>query len=145
MGLNNAVVCTEDVPFQGQVDLDAQAATYMGTAFIEIMTGICGHWPRGVLDDDLHKPLVSDKPVLLLSGEFDPITPPRYARQAAARLSNAVQVVGRGQGHGMLVVDCVQRLMAEFLDVDEASALDLGCVDRIRPFPIFTSRMGPGP
>ena len=145
VGLNNAVVCTEDVPFHDDVDLDAQAATYMGTAFIEIMTGICDRWPRGVLDHDLRTPLVSDTPVLLLSGEFDPITPPRYASRVAAGLSNAVQVVGRGQGHGMLAVGCVHRLMAEFLDVEQAGALDTGCVDRIRPFPIFTSRLGPGP
>ena len=145
MGLHNAVVCTEDIPFVRDVDLDAQAATYMGTAFMETVTGICGHWPRGLLDDDLREPLVSDRPTLILSGELDPVTPPRYAVQAAAGLSNAVQVVGRGQGHGMLMVGCAQRLMAEFLDLDDAAALDLDCVDRMRPFPLFLSRMGPGP
>ena len=144
-GLNNAVMCTEDVPFQGAVDLDAQAATYMGTAFLEVVAGTCAHWPRGLMDDDLRDPLVSDKLVLMLSGELDPITPPRYARQAAAGLTNVIEVVGPGQGHGMALVGCGQRLMAEFLDIDEASALDLGCVDRIRPTPIFMSRMGPGP
>ena len=118
-GLNNAVVCTEDLPFARDVDLVAQAATYMGTAFMEIATGICEHWPRGVLDDDLREPLVSDVPVLLLSGELDPITPPRYAQRAAAGLANAVEVVGRGQGHGMLMVGCTRRLMAEFLDIAE--------------------------
>ena len=145
VGLNNAVMCTEDVPFQGAVDLGAQAATYMGTAFLEVVAGTCEHWPRGLMDDDLRDPLVSDKLVLMLSGELDPITPPRYAHQAAAGLTNVIDVVGPGQGHGMALVGCGQRLMAEFLDIDEASALDLGCVDRIRPAPIFMSRMGPRP
>ncbi len=145
VGLNNAVVCTEDIPFVRDVDYDALAATYMGTAFMEVVIGTCEHWPRGFLDDDLRKPLTSDKPALILAGELDPITPPDYARQAAAGLSNAVEVVGRGQGHGMLVVGCAPRLMADFLDIDEVGALDLGCVDRMRPFPLFISRMGPGP
>lgn len=145
VGLNYAVVCTEDVPFWAAVDLDGQAATYMGTAFVEVTTAVCEHWPRGVLDSDLRVPLASDKPVLILSGELDPITPPAYGHQAAAGLANAVQVVGRGQGHGMLMVGCVQRLMAEFVDVAEPGSLDLDCVDRIRPFPLFTSRMGPAP
>ena len=145
VGLNNAVVCTEDVPFQGDVDLDAQAATYMGTAFVEVVTRTCELWPRGLMDDDLREPLISDKPVLMLSGELDPITPPRYAHQAAARLANVVDVVGPGQGHGMLMTGCGQRLAAEFLDIDETSMLDRSCVDRMRPAPIFTSRMGPGP
>ena len=145
VGLNNAVVCTEDLPFVRDVDLAALSATYMGTAFMDIATGICEHWPRGVLDDDLREPLLSDRPALLLSGELDPITPPRYARRAAAGFANAVEVVGRGQGHGLLMVGCTPRLMAEFLDIDDVGALDLACVDRMRPFPLFISRMGPAP
>ena len=145
VGLNNAVMCTEDVPFQGDVDLDAQAATYMGTTFAEVLQRTCEIWPRGLMDDDLRELVSSDKPVLMLSGELDPITPPHYARRAAARLANVVDVVAPGQGHGMLMTACGQRLAAEFLDIGEASALDRSCVDRIRPAPIFTSRMGPGP
>ena len=145
VGLNNAVVCTEDFPFVRNMDLEAQAATYMGTAFMEIVVGTCEHWPKGMLDDDLREPLLSDVPALILSGELDPITPPRYASKVATGLANAVEVVGRGQGHGMLMVGCTQRLMAEFLDIDEVKALDLACVDRMRPFPLFISRMGPGP
>lgn len=144
VGLNNAVVCTEDVPFQGEVDLDAQAATYMGTAFVEGLGRICEFWPRGVMDDELRELVSSDKPVLMLSGELDPITPPHYARRAATRLTNVVDVVGPGQGHGMLTTSCGQRLAADFLDVD-VSRLDRSCVDRMRPAPIFTSRMGPAP
>lgn len=145
VGLNNAVVCTEDVPFQGDVDLEAQAATYMGTTFVEVLDRTCEFWPRGLMDHDLRELVTSDKPVLMLSGELDPITPPHYARRAATRLANVVDVVGPGQGHGMLITTCGQRLAAEFLDVDEAGALDRSCLDRMRPAPIFTSRMGPGP
>lgn len=145
VGLNYAVVCTEDMPYAHPLDLDEQAETYMGTAFVEITAAVCEHWPRGVLDADFRAPLASDKPVLILSGELDPITPPAYARQAAAGLSNAVEVVGRGQGHGMLMVGCVPRLMTEFVETAEPGSLDLDCVARIRPFPLFTSRMGPAP
>ena len=145
VGLNYAVVCTEDMPYAGRVDLDEQAATYLGAAFVEVAAGVCEHWPRGVLDDDLRDPLASDAPVLMLSGELDPITPPAYADQAAAGLANAVQVVGRGQGHGMLMVGCVPRLMADFVETADPGSLDLDCVERIRPFPLFTSRLGPAP
>lgn len=145
VGLNNAVVCTEDVPFQGEVDLDAQAATYMGTTFAEILKRTCEIWPRGLMDEDLRELVTSDKPVLMLSGELDPITPPHYARRAAASLSNVIDVVAPGQGHGMLMTVCGRRLAAEFLDLDDVDTLDRSCVDRIRPAPIFTSRMGPAP
>ena len=145
VGLNYAVVCTEDMPYAHPLDLDEQAETYLGTAFVEITAAVCEHWPQGQMDDDLRNPLASDKPVLILSGELDPITPPAYADQAASGLANAVQVVGRGQGHGMLMVGCVPRLMAKFVETAEPGSLDLDCVERIRPFPLFTSRMGPAP
>lgn len=144
-GLNYAVACTEDAPYIGDVDLDALGATYMGTTFVDALDRVCERWPTGILDEDLRELVETDLPVLLLSGELDPITPPRYASAAAVRMTNTVEVVGRGQGHGMLTVACAQRLMAGFIDSPDADELDLGCVDRIRPFPLFTSPMGPAP
>lgn len=144
-GLNYAVACTEDAPYMGDVDFDALAATYMGTTFVDALNRVCERWPAGTMDEDLRELVETDVPVLLLSGELDPITPPRYASAAAARMTNTIDIVGRGQGHGMLTVACAQGLMAKFVDRPDADELDLGCVDRIRPFPLFTSPMGPAP
>ncbi len=43
---------------------------------------VCRVWPRGPVDADLHAPLHSDVPALLLSGSDDPVTPPDYAHEA---------------------------------------------------------------
>ena len=145
VGLNYVVLCSEDAPFWGEVDWAAQAATYMGAAFASVTQGVCQQWPRGVVDADLKQRLISDKPVLLLSGELDPITPPRYADAVAADLANALHVVGRGQGHGLLAVGCVQQIMADFIAQGTVEGLDLACVERIGPAPLFASNMGPGP
>ena len=145
IGLNYAVLCTEDEPFWGDVDLTAQAGTYLGSMFVEVAQGVCAGWPSGVLDDDLRQAVASDVPVLLLSGELDPITPPRYATLAAERLGNTRALVGAGQGHGMLALACVQRLMADFAESADVKALDSSCLERVRPFPLFASPMGPGP
>ena len=72
VGLNYAVLCTEDIPFVTDVDLDALNDTYMGSAFLEVTTRVCEHWPRGILDDNLRDLVASDTPVLLLSGETRP-------------------------------------------------------------------------
>ena len=61
-------------------------------------------------------------PVLLLSGEFDPVTPPRYGEAVARTLPNARHLVLRGQGHGVLGVGCTPRLLAEFLERADAGA-----------------------
>ena len=145
VGLNYAVLCAEDEPFWGGVDMDAQARTYLGSMFVEVARGVCAGWPSGPVDEDFRRLVASDVPVLLLSGELDPITPPRYATLAAERLGNAKALVGAGQGHGMLMVGCAQRLMADFVESADFEALDLSCLERVRPFPLFASPMGPGP
>ena len=144
-GLNFAVVCTEDVPFWGEVDLDAQQGTYMGAMFVEALAKVCERWPAGVMDDGFKAPVESDVPVLILTGEKDPITPPRYVPLATPFLANHVEVVGPGQGHGMLAVGCMPHLVAEFVDTPEPSELDASCAERIVPFPPFVSPLGPAP
>lgn len=144
-GLNFAVVCTEDVPFWGEVDLDAQQGTYMGSMFVEALAKVCERWPAGVMDEGFKAPVESDVPVLILTGEKDPITPPRYVPLATPFLANHIEVVGPGQGHGMLAVGCVPHLVAEFVDTPEPSELDASCTERIVPFPPFISPLGPAP
>ena len=50
---------------------------------LEIIDLQCGVWPHGEVPDGFHEPVVSDLPVLLMSGERDPVTPPHYAEMTA--------------------------------------------------------------
>lgn len=144
-GLNYAVICTEDVPYWGPVDMQAQAETYMGSLFVEVLERVCETWPTGLIDPGFKEPVASQAPVLILTGEFDPITPARYVPLATETLANSVEILGAGQGHGMLSIGCVPRLMADFIDTNDVEGLDKTCTERIKPFPLFTSPMGPSP
>ena len=144
-GLEYAVLCTEDAPFYGDADAAARADTFAGSTLVDIVAGVCAHWPRGLVDDDLREPLAGGTPVLVLSGEFDPVAPPHLARRAVARLTDVVHVVGRRRAHGMLFDRCAQRVMAAFVKAADPAALDLDCVDRMGSLPLFASHMGPGP
>lgn len=146
-GMHNAVVCTEDVPFFEVTDADRArlSQTYLGTAAVDALVKVCRSWPRGVMDPDLHAPLASDVPALLLSGGDDPVTPPRYAEQALQGLSNAVHVSLDGMGHGQLVSPCVDRIMSQFLEQAAPKELDTSCARRVTPPPFFTSLAGPAP
>ncbi len=63
------------------------------------------------------QPVKSSVPTLLLSGTFDWLTPPSWAREAAKTLSASRHVVFRGQGHGVVVQDaCAARLRDGFID-----------------------------
>jgi pimeloyl-ACP methyl ester carboxylesterase len=91
--------------------------------------------------------LTSSKPVLLLSGDADPITPPAYAELAAVELDNAVLLTGRGQGHGQAASGCVPDIMARFVAAASTAdkVLDAGCLERQFAMPFFVDFSGPSP
>jgi pimeloyl-ACP methyl ester carboxylesterase len=146
-GMQYSVICSEDEPFfaTAKIDRAAIAKTYQGTDLMDALHEICSLWPRGPVDPDLHQPLHSDIPTLLLSGEADPVTPPADAERAALGLTQHRHLILQGEGHGQLATGCVPRLMADFLDSAAADKLDATCLERHTPEPFFLSMTGPAP
>jgi len=147
IGMHNAVVCTEDSPyFEGEaVSVDELEATYIGPLQLDSLQAICSVWPKGVLDDDFKEPVATDRPVLLLSGEADPITPPAYADLAAVDMKNALLVTGRKQGHGQAVIGCMPDIIGEFVAAASVDGLDTSCFERVFAMPFFLDFSGPAP
>ena len=80
-GMELSVMCSEDYPF---MNLGADYSdTILGNIMLEGIRAQCEVWPRGEVPEGFHDAVRSDVPVLLLSGERDPVTPPHYAAQAA--------------------------------------------------------------
>ena len=146
MGMHNSVACAEDAPrFAGAVDREALSRTLMGTLMLDAMEAICDAWPRGPVDADFSRPLDSAVPALLLSGEFDPATPAAYGEEAARGFRAGRHIVVPGQGHGVIRLPCVQRLVRQFVNEGTAARLDDACVANIRPAPFFLSFSGSSP
>ncbi len=147
LGMHNAVVCSEDVPFYDRtiIDYEAIGASYIGPMQLEAIEAICSVWPAGPVDEEFQVPLATSLPVLLLSGDADPITPPRYADLAAVDLRNARLLTGRDQGHGQLAVGCIPRLVASFVAAADPAAVDAACLDRSFVMPFFLDFSGPPP
>ncbi len=145
-GMHNSVVCAEDaLRFDDAADRAALEATAMGPQMVEGMQAICEVWPHGPVDADFAQPLHSDVPALLLSGEFDPATPPDWGARAAAGFTDALHLVFPGQGHGQERLRCAQRIIRKFVDAGTAEGLDAACVEEIRPAPFFLSFSGSAP
>jgi pimeloyl-ACP methyl ester carboxylesterase len=147
IGMQLSVVCSEDEPLFGAAAADRMriAQTYQGTDQLDALSAICRIWPRGAVDPDLHAPLVSDVPTLLLSGEADPVTPPDDAQRAARGLKHHRSLVLPGEGHGQVATGCVPRIMAAFLDDPDPETLDASCLKEHRPAPFFVGLTGPPP
>ena len=146
-GEHNSVICAEDVPFfdPAEIERTRHEATYMGVAQVEGLKTLCKLWPRGPVDADLHAPLVSNVPALLLSGSADPVTPPAGAMRAADGLKRSLALTLDGLGHGQLLTPCMDRVMAAFIALGAVEGLDVSCTRHVVPPPFFTSLNGPAP
>jgi hypothetical protein len=82
--------------------------------------------------------VTSDVPVLLLSGTYDPVTPPRFAAEVAPHLSRGLHVVvpfGHHGTWGLSHDECVHDLIATFIDRGTTAGLDTACVSTMQPPP----------
>jgi pimeloyl-ACP methyl ester carboxylesterase len=135
LGMHFSVSCSEDV--DGLVADPADEGTTMGNALVEGIRAACAEWPRGAAPADFHRPVNSDVPVLLLSGELDPVTPPRYGEQVLAGLTNGRHLVARGTGHNAMPAGCMPKLVSLFVQDANAKDLDVSCLDRLDDTPPF--------
>ena len=147
LGMHNSIMCNEDVPFydKATIDYDALEASYMGALQVEALEAMCSVWPEGPVDDEFKVALATDIPVLLLSGDADPITPPRYADLAMVDLENARHLIGQHQGHGQLAVGCTRRIVASFIESADLNSIETDCLERSFIMPFFLDFSGPAP
>ena len=94
---------------------------------------LCRDWNIRLLDKALLAPVKSDIPTLLLSGRFDPITPPEGADGVAAHLSRAFKFTFPRGTHGQaFVVPCANFMIASFLETP-GKAPDGACASEAAP------------
>ena len=135
-----SVICSEDAD-RYRAD-PADADTVLGADVAGAFFAACRNWPHGQRPDDFNKPLQSQVPALLLSGEIDPVTPPPYGEAVLKGLPNGRHLVLRGQGHNVSGVGCLPKLVGQFLETTDARKLDAKCLDAIGYVPPFTGFNG---
>lgn len=142
-GMFYAVECYEEVPF---ADLDAAyaraaalhplVADYLLQEVVQTLDA-CAVWLQEQAPLREAEPVYSDVPTLILAGEYDPVTPPAWARLAAQTLPNHVYVELPRGGHGLTTADdCITRIILAFLE-RPTQALRTRCIQRaVRPFAV---------
>src|SRR5260370_122959 len=75
-GMYLSVTCAEDVPFIDQEEAARlNADNPFGNYRVFQQTRACSMWPQGEIPPDFREPVSSNVPVLLFSGNMDPVTP----------------------------------------------------------------------
>lgn len=133
-GMQMSVICAEDVPFIREEEIArATAGTFYGETRVRAYMRACALWPKSAVSQSFATPVKSDAPVLLVSGEVDPVTPPWIAEEAARHLPNGRQFRIRNGSH--YSYDCAENLVAEFIERGTAQGLDASCLEQIRRLP----------
>lgn len=143
IGLNFAVGCSEDWP-HWPVEHD-DSGTLLGNSMRDLYAQVCAWWPANPVGSDFHQPFASDVPMLILSGEFDPVTPPEYGDEAAAQFANSTHLVAAGRGHIVMTDACISTIVTEFVEAASVDEVDTECMDTIGPEPFFLNLLGPSP
>jgi len=133
-GLNLSVTCAESVPFFSDALFDKYAADsfligakdkYKDSFKPQIDT--CKAWRSAELNEADVAPIESDRPVLILSGNLDPVTPVSFGEETNKRLKNSTLVVLPYQGHGVIIGSkCAQNVTAAFFD-NPTAKVDASC------------------
>lgn len=141
-GMRFSVICTEDAPFFDQA---AIMSGYLGNFVVDAFKDICSVWPRGDIPVGYRQPVQSDVPVLLISGELDPVTPPENGDMAMRNLTNAFHLVVPDMGHINIFRGCIPRLATKFIEAGTFEGFDASCIQQIQPSPFFINFNGPIP
>lgn len=141
-GMAYALKCRELVPFADPVAFTAAVRAhqpYGALAERLLEWHLCPYWNARPIDPYERRPTVSDVPTLLLTGTYDPVTPPEWAYQAAGGLRRSVVLELRGASHAVLGSEpCTVELVEAFLADPEAGDLGRFCTGRTQPPRFFT-------
>lgn len=136
-----ATECLERAPFDSTADLKDQAARWPNiarAASVETYFEACALWPAK-RPQNWSTPTGVKPPLLVVGGEWDPVTPAAQARATAGRLGPKAQLlIAPKAAHGATMYDtCIEGIVTAFLKAPDAK-LDFGCVAG-RTDPIFAT------
>ncbi len=138
-GMYLSVTCAEDLPFISRGEGERNGVnTLLGDYRLRQQRAACELWPRGKIPANYAAPTVSDAPVLILTGQWDPVTPPMYGDTAARHLSHSLHVIVPHGGHGfggLIGIDCIDNLISSFIEKGTTAGLDTSCVGSIKRQP----------
>ncbi len=134
-GLHYAITCNEFVDRIRPEEVEsATRGSYFGSWRVKAQMEVCKAWPKTELPGDYFKPFRSNVPALLISGDTDPVAPPRWGEEVKSFMPNAIHLVVAGGGHTP-DNDCTRSIRAEMFRTGATKGLDLSCMAKLKPTP----------
>jgi pimeloyl-ACP methyl ester carboxylesterase len=133
-GLLLSVACPEDVARIRPEEIEpATRGSLIGDARVRGEFAACSQWPSTSMPAGYYDPFHSPVPTLLVSGEYDPVTPPQWGEAAQKDFINSVHLV-LAAGH-VASNGCVAELGAKLFREASVAGLDTSCAHAVKPPP----------
>ena len=134
-GMYFSIQCNEEAPF-GSIDATKSANANLSPRILEATNSLqiyeyCAAWVESQPSPKENEAVVSDIPTLILSGEFDPVTPPAWGQLAAETLSNSQFLEFPGFGHWVYGTGaCDSQIVLDFIN-DPDTPVDANCINAL--------------
>jgi len=139
LGVRLALLCSEGLSAVDTSTIGrATAGTFLGEFPVRFQLRWCEGWPTSPLPADFRAPFRSTVPALLLTGELDPITPPRYAEHVREWFTNGVALRLPNRSHSD-TDPCVAGLIESFV-LSGGRSPDSSCLASTPPIRFATTR-----
>ena len=130
LGMLLCVTCAEDVARIDPKEIpEVIGDSFLGDARVRQQMAVCRFWPKSIIPDDFDRDVSVDVPTLIISGFFDPVTPPRWGEEAARHLSHSLHLVIPG-AH-VAGGKCLEKIQQQFLDTGTVVDLDISCAEQL--------------
>lgn len=129
---SKAILCYEGKPKTQADTKEALLAKYpeFSSLNIDFEGDICEAWQPKSTGKEVFQPVVSKVPVLILSGEYDPVCPPLFGELTAKTLSKSTFIIVPSASHAAIHVDdCIRSIAVTFLS-DPGRKLDVNCASK---------------
>ena len=103
MGMRLSVWCAEEIPFNSQEKITTETNKYpevKGLSPAVFDKEVCDVWGVKKVSEIENMAVTSDVPVLLISGEYDELTPVKWANSMTHNLTNSYHLIFKAWKHG---------------------------------------------
>jgi pimeloyl-ACP methyl ester carboxylesterase len=136
MGMRLSVWCGEEHPFNSQEIIDEETTKYpevIGLSPETFTEEVCTIWSVKKVADIENQAVQSDIPVLIISGEYDNITPAKWGEKMLENLPNGQQLIFSGWMHTPITYwndSCAMQAVYDFFKSPNARSTP-ECFERI--------------
>ncbi len=144
LGASLTILCSEEFSRISESEIASLSNQgFVGEAFINVYKDACKLWPQAPLPKIYERIKPSLIPTLILSGEIDPITPPRWGDKMAESMTNSLHLIAPNTGHNVAPKGCASKLMAQFIKEASIENIDGSCLDELKRPSFFIDAHGP--